>query len=402
MLCLFLLWIVYKDYNNLVNELYEKEPKDSKKKKVDGINKNIKVDINRYFERDEFAFMLDKLIKEFFEANKKKLTNSELLGTIQSYNPYFSVEEGDKDKYKNKRDVYIFDYVNFKKITESFTNTFRLLNFEQIFEENITDYINKITGKIEDIQTFGNIIKLINESKIKKEKQKDYYRILEEKYKLVVKNKIKSINDDKELENAIKIIAEFVSKVFLFNQNNKFLEKHINTLDNKIKSLIYIELITSYNEDKYKEQKNKIYDIYLDKIDTKEGREDIIKLVQKLKDDDRKYFIYEKLLEKCQFEKVDFFSNQQNNKIQILCLLNEELNNINEISKKDEEKEEKSQQEKDENNKDNKLNILEQQEQGKRHAENLVIVLESIIKDLNLGKIAKKDFENIKCKDKCG
>ena len=83
------------------------------------------------------------------------------------------------------------------------------------------------------------------------------------------------------------------------------------------------------------------------KIDTKEGWEDIIKLVQKLKDNDRKYSIYEKLLEKCQFTKEDFFSNQQNDKIQILFLLNEELNNISKISKKDEEKEEKSQQEKD-------------------------------------------------------
>ena len=53
-------------------------------------------------------------------------------------------------------------------------------------------------------------------------------------------------------------------------------------------------MITSYNKEKYEDQKNKIYEIYLDKIDTKEGREDIIKLVLKLKDNDRKYFIYEK------------------------------------------------------------------------------------------------------------
>ena len=71
-------------------------------------------------------------------------------------------------------------------------------------------------------------------------------------------------------------------------------------MDDKIKSLIYIELIVSYNEEKYKDQKNKIYEIYLYKIDTKEGREDIIKLVKKLTGNDRKYFIYEKLLEKCQ------------------------------------------------------------------------------------------------------
>ena len=59
-------------------------------------------------------------------------------------------------------------------------------------------------------------------------------------------------------------------------------------MDDKIKSLIYIELIVSYNEEKYKDQKNKIYEIYLYKIDTKEGREDIIKLVKKLNGNDRK------------------------------------------------------------------------------------------------------------------
>ena len=112
---------------------------------------------------------------------------------------------------------------------------------------------------------------MLNESKIKEEKQKDYFRILEEKYKLVVKNEIKLINDNKKLENAIKIIAEFVSKVFLFNKDNRFLEKHINTLDNKMKSLIYIELITLYNEEKFKKQKNKIYEIYLVKLIQKKG-----------------------------------------------------------------------------------------------------------------------------------
>ena len=130
-----------------------------------------------------------------------------------------------------------------------------------MFEENITDYINKITGKIEDIQTFGNIIKLIDESKIKEEKQKDYFRILKDKYKLVVKVDIKSIKGDNELEKEIKIIAEFVSKVFLFDKNTGFLKEEIKQLGDKIKSSIYIELITAYKDKKYEEQKNCIYDI---------------------------------------------------------------------------------------------------------------------------------------------
>ena len=392
---IFILREVYKEYNNLVNKLFKNE----KKKKI---GYSIKNDINRYLERDEFAFMLNNLIKEFFKNNKNKLSNAEILGTIEKYNPYFSVKDkGDKEKFKNNREVYIFDIVNFKKTTEAFNQTFRDLNFEEMFEQNITDYINKITSKIEDIQTFGNIIKLINVNNIKEDKQKDYFRILEEKYKLIVKNDIKLINDDKELGKAIKIIAGFVSKVFLFYNDNRFLEKEINALDDKIKSLIYIELITSYNEEKYKEQKNKIYEIYLDKMDTKEGRNEIIKLVKKLNNNDRKFFIYEKLLEKCQFTKEEFFSNQENEKIQTLCLLNTEL--IKESQKDDEKKEIQKDIDKNKEKESKKLNILEQSQQGNKSAESLVTILDRIIKDLDNGIIVKKDLEkflNIKKKMK--
>ena len=295
--------------------------------------------------------------------------------------------------------LYIFDYINFKNTTEIFTKTFRKLNFEEMFEENITDYINKITSKIVDIQTFGNIIKLIDETKIKEEKQKDYFRILEDKYKLLVKSDIKSIKDDNELTKAIKIIAEFVSKVFLFTKDNRFLDKEINALDDNIKSLIYIELITSYNEQKYESQKNKIYEIYLDKMDTKKGREDIIQLVKKLNSNDRKYFIYEKLLEKCQFTKEEFFSNQENDKIQTLCLLNAELSN--ESQKDDQQKEDQKDEDQNKKKEEKKLNILEQSQQGNKYAESLVTILDSIIKDLDNGIIVKKDLEkflNIKKK----
>ena len=170
-------------------------------------------------------------------------------------------------------------------------------------------------------------------------------------------------------------------------------------MDDKIKSLIYIELIVSYNEEKYKDQKNKIYEIYLYKMDTKEGREDIINLVKKLNGNDRKYFIYEKLLEKCQFTKEDFFSNQENDEIQTLCLLNKEL--IEESQKEDAKKEEQKDEENNKGKEEKKLNILEQRQLGNKYAESLETILDSIIKDLDNGIIVKKDLEkflNIKRK----
>ena len=381
---------LYKKYNKLINSLYEESAKGPKKSKDDG--NNIKGDINRYYERDEFAFMLNKNIKDFLANNREKITNAEILGTVAKFNPYFSIEdEEDMKKYKNNKETYIFDNINFSRTTPSFNESFQNLKFEIMFEEIISDYINKITGKIKDIKTFGNVIKLIKVERIKEQKQKDYFRILEDKYKLIIKNDIKLIKDDKELQNAIKIIAEFVSKLFLFEKNTRFLKEEISTLDEEIKSLIYIELITTYKDKSYEDQKNCIYDIYLEKMDTKEGRTNIIKLVKNLKDDDRKFFIYEKLLEKCQFSKEDFFSNLENYKIQALCLLNEELIKESQEEDKKKKKEEQKDEEKEKNN-EIKLDILSQQGNN-IYADNLITILDSIKVNLEGGKISKKDLE---------
>ena len=355
---------LYKKYTNLVNKLYEEN--------------DIKNDVNTFFDRDQFAFMLNNLIKEFLDKNQQSLTNAEKLGCVRNFNPYFSIaDEKDKNKFKNNRETYIFDYVNFSKITHAFNKAFHIFNFETMFEENISEYINKITGKIKDIKTFGNIIKLIDEKRMKEDNQKDYYRILKEKYRSVIKGNIKLIKDDKELKNGIKIIAEFVSKIFLFYGKNDFLKDEIGSLEDNIKSLIYLELITSYNKEEYKDQKEFIYDIYLkkDNISKKEGRDNIIKLVKNLKDNDRNIFIYEKLLKACQFTTDEFFSNNENYKIKTLCLLKEELN-----------KESKDK-------KVNELNIIEQGEKGNKFAKGLESVLDKVQKELDHGRITKRDLE---------
>ena len=265
---------LYKKYNSLIDFLYEAIPKEESKDKKNKKKKkdDIKNEINSYYERDEFALILNKNIKGFFEKEKDRITNSEILGTVEKFNPYFSIrDQDDKERYKNKRETYIFDYINFSINQPLFIKAFHDLNFETMFEENISDYINKITGKIKDIQTFGNVIKLIEVTRIKEEKQRDYFRILKEKYKIVIENKIKSIEGDSEMNNAIKIIAEFVSKLFLYEKNNSFIDDKIKKLDDKIKSLIYIELITKYNGEEYQNLKNYIYDIYLNNIEKKKA-----------------------------------------------------------------------------------------------------------------------------------
>ena len=373
---------LFKKYNSLVNELYKNNNDE---------NKNaIKGNINGYLERDEFSLALNKLIKELFEDKKTKLTNAEILGVIGKYNPYYSLEdEKEREKFKNKRNVYIFDKINFDKITVSFIKTYKHLRFEKMFEENIIDYIHNLTGKIKNIQTFGNIIKLVDEEKIQKEKQFDYFKILEDKYKSIVIKDIKLIEKEKELNEAIKIVSEFVVKACDFYNNNEFIENIENNkdMDDKIKSLIYLELINEYKDKKNKSQKNKIYDIYLEKLDTKDGRENIIKLVQKLNDDDKINFIYEKFLEKCEFTKEEFFSNHKNDKIQALCLLQKEMNIIS--NGKDKVKGDMKSKEIFTTSK-----IMEMKDKNKnKFAERLYNILNQISDDLERENITKKNLE---------
>ena len=380
---------LYKKYNNLINVLYEdkteSDTKDtkSKKKKKD----NIKNEINGYLERDEFALNLNKNIKGFFELAKDRLTNAEILGTIENYNPFFSVrDEVDKEKYKNKRETYIFDYINFSKITPTFILNFKKWNFEIMFEEIISDYINKITGKIKDIQTFGNVIKLIEVKRINEEKQRDYFRILKEKYNKVIEKDIKNIKDEAQLNKAISIIGEFVSKLFLYEKNNSFIDDKIKKLDDKVKSLIYIELITKYNGEDYQKLKNYIYDIYLNNLNTKEGRDNVMELVKKLAGDEKKFFIYEKLLKKCEFTEKEFFSNHENYKIKTLCELKKKL----EEEQFEQEKEEKEVPAKKE---EKYLDLQALSEKGNESAKILLNVLVNIRSDLDNEKIIKKDLE---------
>ena len=376
---------LFKKYNKLINDLFDEDiNEDSKVKKIKKKKKDeIKFDINNCYERDEFAILLNKNLKDFFIKNKDKNTNGEILSLLEKYNPYFSFKNlDDKKRYKNKREIYIFDYINFSETTPIFIKYFRNFNFEIMFENNINDYINILTGKIKDIQTFDNVTKLVNINRLKKEIQKNYIEILKEKYKLIVMD-IKLIKEKDELYEVSKIIARFVSKVFLFEKNNNFLDDKIEKLDNEIKNLIYIELINKYNNEEYKEQNEHIYDIYLNKIEAEEGRYNVLKFMEKLSGEDKKYFIYEKLLKKCEFTKEEFFSSEENYKIKTLCFLKYELENYK-LKENDfiyNEKYEKD------------LDLNYQAEQGNKAASYIINLLDEIRRDLDNGNILKKDLE---------
>ena len=301
---------IYKKYFKLINKLY-KEPDDNNKKEI-------KKDINKYYYRDEFAFILNKNIKKFLESKENKLNDQDKLGIVEQYNPYYSSEdENDIERYKNNRETSIFNSIKFRNPTDSFKKSFIKLDFETMFKENIADFLNKIISKIEDIETFGTIIELITVERLGK-KKKDYYNLLKEKYELIIKNQLKSLKGE-QLDKAIKILADFISRIYLEEDNNDFLKDRISKLDEKIKPLIYNELMKTYNDKKYEKMKQYIYDIFLNKL---EDIDNIKKLIESLSNDDQKQFLIE-LMKKCEFEKDEFYSNSENKKLKLLCYLND-------------------------------------------------------------------------------
>ena len=289
---------IFFEYNDLVNELYKKDK-----------NSEIKKDINKYYERDEFAFTLDKNIKKLLD-NNAGLSNSEKLGFVEDFNPYYK-----EDKYSYKRDTYIFDYINLDDNSEEFIETFKKLDFETMFKDKIIEFLNVMTSKIKNISNFGTILELIEVKKITE--IDEFFRQLKDKYEQI-KRQLDSLND-KDLNKAVKILAKFVDMIFVHEKNCNFIQEKINKLDKQISSLIYNELMRRCKGDEYKSMKELIYQKFLNKL---ENINNIIELIESLDEKDKKEFL-EELLKKCQFEKEDYYSENENKKIDLLCELND-------------------------------------------------------------------------------
>ena len=262
--------------------------------------------------------VLNRNIKDLISKND--LPNSKKLGIIKKYNPYFDKDDVDDEKnYSHNRDVTILDCIDFDKIDEGFIDSFHKLEFEKIFRKNISEFLNRIVSKIKSIANFGRVLELIDINSIEENSIKEYYYLLKNKYEEYVKTEIESIKDKKELNQAVKILAEFVSKIYLFEKNIEFLEDRISQLNKDIKSLIYNELMKTYKGKEYDVMKEYIYKLFLKKLD---DIENIIKLIDSLNPEDKKKFL-EELVKKCKFKREQFYSNNENKNIKLLYDLNE-------------------------------------------------------------------------------
>ena len=352
---------IFIDYYNLVNKAIPEKDKDF------GI---IRKDAKTYFERDEFAFLLDQIIKKYIDSNIKDLENIEKLAFIVKYNPYY------KDpKYSNKIDCDLFDFFDLSQIDNEFIEDFKNMNFEIIFKNNITEYIKKLIEKIKDISNFEPIIKLINIKNI--EDKNIFLEQLKKRYDNLISNEIGAFTNEKLIE-AVHIVAKLAIMNYIYGPQDKkekkldFINRRIKKkLDKKIIPLIFIEIInlifnkgnrdnkTGEGEERnidakieeeeeeymhidFNDLKTFIFDEFSKKLDDLNDIENIIKLIDCLEgknenkkednqninqtDSDKEKNVNEfltKLMDKNLFTKDDFFSGKQDYRILLLCELYE-------------------------------------------------------------------------------
>ncbi len=104
---------LFKEYHSLVKDIFKQE-KDTY---------TIKKEANIYFERDEFAIILNQIIKKYNNNPEEDNPIIDKLKIITQYNPYYF-----EPRYSNKVDCDIFDSFDLNKNNEYVE--FRGMNFE--------------------------------------------------------------------------------------------------------------------------------------------------------------------------------------------------------------------------------------------------------------------------------
>ena len=224
MIC-FQLREIFLNYHQLVIKLFHRE------------KFHIKEEAIYYFNIDEFAFLLDEMIKRNIIQNRNFLSNIQKLSLISNYNPYFI-----ETKYIYRIDLNFLNLFDLNNIDNEFIETFRNMDFEVKFKDNINEYIEKLLSKIKKVSDF-NIMQLINIEQIENKKKFFYY--LNNKYQYIIINEINSLTGTK-LNEAIKVLANSVLINYIYEiKTNKFdfIKIRIEKLSKDIRLLIYIEII---------------------------------------------------------------------------------------------------------------------------------------------------------------
>jgi len=313
---------LFNRYNSMIAGLFSKD---------DAIRK----DINSSFKKGIFTHQIDKLVKEYIKSSPK-ITNVEIIELIRDYDKYYSEE-----RYAHKREPEILEKIDLEDINDNFIEKFKAMNFEKIFENDLSNFLVTFTKKIKKISDFDNIFKLININNLG-EKKSIYLKQLKSKYNIAIKSRVSELSENNE--NLIKSLVNLTTFICLNEGKIEFLEKTIsksNVLKPEIKHKIYIELIKFCKENKSDEIKKFIIQHFSNILNSgalrKNNLKEFIDFIANLSENDANDFI-ENIDNKFYIVEKEFYSTGENLNIQLF----NELFNKQKLNIKDDNKYKKS------------------------------------------------------------
>ena len=297
-----------KEYKIILNNMF-KDINDKQDKKY-----KMKKEINLFFKKGSITHQIHHIIHKYIKNNSSEITNDEIIDLIYKYDIYYKDE-----KQIRKREPEILGIIDLDKISNDFIDKFKAMNFEEIFKEDIDNYLNVILRKLRNIKDFMAILKLVNINNIG-EKKKAYLDSLQKKYKNLIQ--ICDLSKDE------KIIIKNISNLafFICSKEDKFdfLENEIknsNIFNKNIKHNIYLEIINLCKENKYIKLQKFIMDEYLGELNL-DNIDIFIEFLQYLNDEDFNNFI-ENLNDDYIIKKQQFFSSKEELSITLLRKIKE-------------------------------------------------------------------------------
>ena len=277
-------------YSSLMNDLYED-----------------KKEINDFFDRSQFEYLLDNNIQKYLK-NSKDIKNEEIISFIIYYDIYYQ-----DDKYIDLREPNIFEKIDFNTIDKEFCKIFKSNNFEKLFKKKIDIFLSKFIEKIEKLSHFSIILELIDINQLD-DKRNKYLQLLNNKYDKLIK---KADIFDKENKNYfIKSLSELSVFFYINKKDTRFLKNKINKLDKDIKNKIYLEIVKVCKDKECQDLKDYINNIFIENLKT-ENIDEFILYIKQIEEED--YLnIMELTNEKYLMDKNVFFKNKRTVRINLL------------------------------------------------------------------------------------
>ena len=308
-------------YFNLVNKLI-------KDKKAEIYKDSVSLNRKLIFEHQ-----LNKIIQNYIN-NSETITNIEIIDLIKNYALFYH-----EDTFISKREPEILSKIDIDKIDDDFIQKFEDMEFEEIFKEDLDNFLFIFLNKIQKITDFDNICKLINIKKLGNNTSLNYLSSLKNKYNIVSKEF--ELSEEKDL--LIQSITNLVYYLSINENNLEFLENNIkdsDVIDKAWKHKIYIELVNlckneelndnNLTEDKETNKRKRknivkfLCDLYSQSLG-KDCLKEFMEFLINLKEEDSNDLI-EHLDDKYIITKNEFYLSNDNLNIQLLNLIKQKLN----------------------------------------------------------------------------